>query len=82
MEARKPDKQGRMASLLASSPPRFISYCHVVVWPRLHMSMSVLACPVCVRGNVGRDREDGGSHIGQLKLYCLNAMAATLPVWG
>lgn len=32
MEARKADRQGRLASLLASPLPRFISYCHVAAW--------------------------------------------------
>ena len=48
MEARKPDRQGRLASLLASSLPRFISYCHVAAWPGLLVSVCAFACPLCV----------------------------------
>lgn len=44
MEARKPDRQGRLATLLASSLPRFISYCHVVPWLGLLMSVHVCLC--------------------------------------
>lgn len=78
MEARKPDRQGRPASLQASSLPRFISYCHVAAWLGLLVSVCVFLCPVCVCSNVGLTREDGGGHIGQSKLhvYCVNVMAA------
>lgn len=79
MEARKPDRQGRPASWLASSLPRFISFCHVAAWLGLLMSVCVLVCPVCVCSDVGRTREDGGGHIGQSRLhtvYCVNAIAA------
>lgn len=78
MEARKPDRQGRPASLQASSLPRFISYCHVTAWLGLLVSVCVFLCPVCVCSDVGLTREDGGGHIGQSKLhvYCVNVMAA------
>ncbi len=75
MEARKPDRQGRPASLLASSLPRFISYCHVAAWLGLLMSVCMCVCLCvlcgCVCGDVGRTREDGGGHIGQSKLHIL-----------
>lgn len=48
MEARKPDRQGRPASLLASSLPRFISYCHVAAWPGLLRPVCVCLCALCV----------------------------------
>lgn len=41
MEARKPDRQARLAALLSRSPPRFISYYHVA-WLVLHMCVFVL----------------------------------------
>lgn len=44
MEARKPDRQGRPTSLLASSLPRFINYCHVTAWLGLLMSVCVCVC--------------------------------------
>lgn len=59
MEARKPDRQGRPASVLASSLPRFISYCHVAAWPGLLTSVCVFVHPVRVCRDVGRTREDG-----------------------
>lgn len=71
MEAREPDRQGRLASLLASSLPRFISYCYVAAWQGLLMSVCVFVCPVCVCNDVGQTREDGGGHIGQSKLHIL-----------
>lgn len=71
MEARKPDRQGRLASLLASSLPRFISYCYVAAWQGLRMSVCVFVCPVCVCSDVGQTTEDGGGHIGQSKLHIL-----------
>lgn len=43
MEARKPDRQGSLASLLASSLPHFISYCYVAAW------LGLLVC-VCLQG--------------------------------
>lgn len=49
MEARKPDRQGRLASLLASSLPRFIRYCHVVEWLGLLMAVCAYLCAlVCL----------------------------------
>ncbi len=48
MEARKPDRQGRQASLLASSLPRFISHCHVAAWLGLFVSVCVSLCALCV----------------------------------
>lgn len=63
MEAKKPDRQGRPASLLASSLPCFISYCHVAAWLGLLMSVCVFVCSVCVCRNVGQTKEDGGGHI-------------------
>lgn len=69
MEARKPDRQGSLASLQASSLPHFISYCYVAAWPGL------LVC-VCVCRDVGQAREDGGGHIGQSKLHILAAAFA------
>ena len=44
MEAREPDRQGRPASWLASSLPRFISFCHVAAWLGLLMSVCVCVC--------------------------------------
>lgn len=72
MEARKPDRQGRQASLLASSLPRFISYCHAAAMARaVHVCVCVFGCPVCVCSNVGRIREDGGGHVGQSEIHIL-----------
>lgn len=78
MEARKPDRQGTPASSLASSPPRFISRCHVAAWLGLLMSPCVLACPVCVCSNVGQTREDGGAHVDQLKPHILHECESCL----
>lgn len=48
MEARKPDRQGRLASLQASSLPRFISCCYVAAWPGLLVSVCVCVTRACV----------------------------------
>lgn len=65
MEAMKPDMQGSLASLLVSSLPCFISYCHVVAWLGLLMHVCVFMCPVCACSDVGQTREDGGGHVSQ-----------------
>lgn len=49
MEARKPDRQGRLASLQASSLPCFISCCYVAAWPGLLVPVCVTRACVCVR---------------------------------
>lgn len=71
-EAKHPDRQGRVASLLASFLPRFISYCQVTGWLGLLMSVCVFGWVVCVCSDVGHTTDDRGGHEGS---------EATCTVW-
>lgn len=72
MEARKPDRQGKLSVLLANLLPCFISYCHVIA----RMELLVFVC--AYSWYVGRARENGGGHIGQFQsfMHRLNVMAS------